>query len=102
MRSELVEAARVLHKLAAYSDDELQKTTIRMLDREALPKVGPLKPIEIVALREKVGVSQAVLAAYLNVGVTTVSQWERGERRPTGTALKLLSIIERHGLAPLQ
>ena len=40
-------------------------------------------------VRERAGVSQAVLAGFLNVAVNTVSQWERGERRPTGAALKL-------------
>lgn len=102
VRSEIVEIAQSLHRAGLYSDDELQKTTIRMLGREALPKVERLGAQEIAKLRERVGVSQAVLAGYLNVGVTTVSQWERGERRPTGTALKLLSIIKRHGLEPLQ
>lgn len=102
MRSEIVAAARTLHKLGAYADDELRLTTIRMLGRDALPKVESLAPEAIAKLREVIGVSQAVLAAYLNVGVTTVSQWERGERRPTGTALKLLSVIKRHGLEPLR
>ena len=46
--------------------------------------------------------SQAVLAAFMNVAVSTVSQWERGERRPTGAALKLLHVVKRSGIAPLQ
>jgi putative transcriptional regulator len=28
-----------------------------------------------------------------------VSKWERGEKRPSGPALKLLSIVEKHGIA---
>jgi putative transcriptional regulator len=90
LRSEIVEISRGLHKIGAISDAELERTTIRMLGRDALPKVKPLSPREIVAVRERAGVSQAVLAGFLNVGVTTVSQWERGLRRPTSTALKLL------------
>jgi hypothetical protein len=36
MRGEIVEAARSLHKVGAVSDDELQKTTLRMLGKDAL------------------------------------------------------------------
>ncbi len=102
LRAEIVEIAQSLNRVGIVSDDELRLTTIRMLGRDALPKVESLAPEAIAKLREVIGVSQAVLAAYLNVGVTTVSQWERGERRPRGTALKLLSVIKRHGLEPLR
>jgi putative transcriptional regulator len=58
----------------------------------------------IKALREREQVSQTVFANYLNVtpnNVTPnlVSNWERGEKRPSGPALKLLSLVEKHGIA---
>jgi len=28
-----------------------------------------------------------------------VSKWERGEKRPSGISLKLLSLVEKNGLA---
>ena len=102
MRSEIVEAMRGLHKIGAISDPELQKTTLRMLGRDALPRVPALSPTEIVKVREKVGLSQAVMAGYLNVAVNTISQWERGERRPTGAALKLLHVVKRSGIETLK
>jgi len=102
LRSEIVEISRGLHKIGALSDAELERTTLRMLGRDALPKVEPLSPRQIVAVRERAGVSQAVLAGFLNVGVTTVSQWERGLRRPTGSALKLLHVVESKGLEALR
>lgn len=102
MRSEIVEAMRGLHKIGAVSDAELTKTTLKMLGRDALPKVAALSPSEIVKVRERVGVSQAVLAGFLNVAVNTVSQWERGERRPTGAALKLLHVVKRSGIEVLR
>jgi len=102
MRWEIVETSQMLHRLGVVSDEEPEKTTIRMLGRDALPKVAPMTPAEIAALREKVGVSQAVLAAYLNVAPHTVSQWERGERRPTGAALKLLDVVRRNGVEALR
>ncbi len=102
IRAEIVEAMRGLHKIGAISDEELEKTTLRMLGRDALPKVDVLSPAEIAALRKRSGVSQAVLAAFMNVAVSTVSQWERGERRPTGAALKLLHVVKRSGLDALR
>jgi acyl-coenzyme A synthetase/AMP-(fatty) acid ligase len=39
MRSEIVEAMRGLHKVGAVSGGELEKTTLRMLGKDALPKV---------------------------------------------------------------
>ena len=102
MRSEIVEATRGLHKIGVVGDAELEKTTLRMLGRDALPKVDDLSPSEIVEVRERAGVSQAVLAGFLNVAVNTVSQWERGERKPTGAALKLLHVVKRNGIEALR
>lgn len=102
LRAEIVEGARALHKVGAYSDAELEMTTLRMLGRDALPKLPALSPKEIVAVREKAGLSQAVLAGYLNVATHTVSQWERGERQPRGAALKLLHVVRRSGIEPLR
>jgi putative transcriptional regulator len=36
------------------------------------------------------------------VAVSTISQWERGERRPTGAALKLLHVVKHKGIEALQ
>ena len=49
--------------------------------------------------REKA--SQAVFARHLNVPVSLVSQWERGEKRPSGSALKLLALVKKKGLAAI-
>jgi putative transcriptional regulator len=73
-----------------------------MLGRDALPKVEELSPSQIARLRERVGVSQAVLAGFLNVAVNTISHWERGERKPTGAALKLLHAVKRNGIEALR
>lgn len=102
IRAEIVETMQGLRKIGAITDAELEKTTMRMLGRDALPKVADLSPAEIAKVREQVGLSQAVLAGYLNVAVNTVSQWERGERRPTGAALKLLHVVKRAGIESLR
>ncbi len=102
LRAEIVEAMQGLHRIGAVTDVDLRKTTLRMLGRDALPKIPPLSPAEIVKVREKAGISQAVMAGFLNVAVSTVSQWERGERRPTGAALKLLNVVKSRGIEPLR
>ena len=102
VRSEIVDVARALHKIGAVSNAELAKTTMKMLGKDALPKVRAMTPAEIVAVREQTGFSQSVLAGYLNVAASTVSQWERGERRPTGAALKLLHIVKTNGIGALR
>lgn len=102
MRSEIVDAMCGLNKIGAVSRTELDKVTLKMLGRDALPKVPVMTPAEIVKVREKAGLSQAVLAGYLNVAVNTVSQWERGERNPTGAALKLLQVVKQNGIQVLR
>jgi putative transcriptional regulator len=102
MRHEIVEAVRSLHKVGAVNESELAKTTLRMLGKDALPAVEEMSPAEITAVRAKTGISQAVLAASLNVAVGTVSQWERGERHPTGAALKLLHVVKQNGIDVLR
>jgi putative transcriptional regulator len=101
LRAELVELTAILNRAGVVSEDELEKTTLRMLGRDALPQIEPLSAADIASVREKAGVSQAVMAGYLNVGVSTISQWERGSRRPTGTALKLLHVVRAKGLGVL-
>ena len=100
--AEIVEGMRGLHKIGAVTDAELEKTTMRMLGRDAIPRLKAMTPKQIAALREGAGVSQAVLAAHMNVATSTVSQWERGERHPTGAALKLLHVVKQNGIGALR
>jgi len=76
----------------------VDKATMREFDASCLTSVPPLSPEEIVALREREGVSQGVFAHYLNVKPKIVSEWERGEKKPSGPSLKLLSLIKAKGL----
>ncbi len=58
------------------------------------PKPRPAK--EIVRIRKSLGVSQAVFARVLGVARDTEISWEQGRRKPSGPALRLLEIAERH------
>ena len=73
-------------------------STMRDFDGLCLVPVQPMSPEEIRSLREREGVSQPVLAWYLNVSKNLVSDWERGVRKPGGAALKLLNLVRERGL----
>jgi putative transcriptional regulator len=94
------DALRSVHETAAglHQIGLVDKTTMHRFDLSCLTKVEILTPKEIAAIRERAGVSQGVFARYLNVPTSLVSQWERGERHPTGAAIKLLSLVKRKGL----
>jgi putative transcriptional regulator len=87
------ETAAGLHKVGV-----MDQITMREFDRMCLPPVPPLKPEQIKQIREASNVSQAVFAAVLNTSVSTVQKWEIGQKRPAGTALKLLHLVQRQGL----
>jgi putative transcriptional regulator len=95
--------AGVVHEAAsdAFEFGVMDKTTMRHFDDRCLVEVPDLTPADILAIREQEGVSQAVLARHLNVTTGLVSQWERGERHPSGPALTLLALIKRKGLGVL-
>jgi putative transcriptional regulator len=73
-------------------------TTMRKFDDSCLTPIESMTPDEIAKMRNNAGVSQNVFAHYLNVSVGSVSKWERGEKNPSGPALKLLSLVKRKGL----
>lgn len=51
---------------------------------------------EIAEMRETLKYSQAVFARYLNVSTKTVQAWEQGIGKPSGAALKLLTIAKEN------
>ena len=76
----------------------MPKRTMRAFDQMCLTPVEEMAPEDIRALRLRENASQAVFARYLNVTTGLVSQWERGEKRPRGASLKLLTLVEKNGL----
>ena len=47
---------------------------------------------------QKEALSQAAFAIYLNISKNQVSEWERGIKKPSGAALKLLSLVKAKGI----
>ena len=87
------EGVRDLHRLGL-----ADKRTMRDFDIRCLTPVEDLSAADILALREREGVSQSILARCLNVTTNYISQLERGTKRPRGATLKLLVLIQNRGL----
>ena len=90
------EAARDLHKAGL-----VDEVTMREFDALCIPPVKPYSARDIRRIRQRARVSQAVFAAVMNVGKSTVQQWEQGVKKPQGASLKLLSIVDRKGIDAL-
>lgn len=90
------ETAKGLHRAGV-----MDRVTMREFDSLCLPPIQPLAPEQIKQIRESAQVSQAVFAAILNTSISTVQKWEIGQKKPTGTALKLLTIVQDRGLESL-
>ena len=52
--------------------------------------------IDIKHIRNSVGMTQVLFANYMGVSLKTVEAWEKGTNRPTGTACRLISMLENH------
>ena len=54
------------------------------------------RPVDVKALRARVGMTQEQFAARFGFSAATLRHWERGDRTPRGQALVLLNVIERN------
>lgn len=90
-------SAAMLHKVGA-----LDKATMRDFDARHLAVPSQIEPAQIKQIREANNVSQPVFARYLNTSESTIEKWETGAKRPSGMALKLLMVVQKHGLAVLR
>ena len=89
-----------MHEAAVdlYNAGAMDEQTMRKFDAMCLPKIKEFSPKQITNLRKKNKTSQAVFAAFLNTTASTVQNWEQGQKKPSRLALKLLNMIDRHGI----
>jgi putative transcriptional regulator len=87
------ETAKGMHRLGFISGKKMLK-----FDALCLAPVPEYDANRVKALRGKYKLSQASLASVLNTSVSTVRQWEIGDKHPSGPSRKLLNILERKGL----
>lgn len=100
MNKRMLETA---HEMATglYDAGVIDATTMREYDALCLPQIRELTAREIKRIRLREKVSQAIFAKFLNTSLSTVRQWEQGDKHPRGTSLKLLNLVANKGLAIL-
>lgn len=84
-----------------YDAHIINATTMREFDEFCLPEAKELSPRQIKGIRLREKVSQPVFAKFLNTTLSTVRQWEQGEKHPRGTSLRLLNLVAEKGLGVL-
>ncbi len=87
------ESAADLH--AAGFIDKRRMQEYDLLRHDEIPDYSAEK---IKSLRERYRISQAVLASLLNISLSTIRQWEAGDKHPSGPSKKLLNLLDRKGL----
>jgi putative transcriptional regulator len=94
------DAFEAIHSSASalFKIDAIDKTTMRDFDDSCLMVTPIIEATEIKKIREQNHVSQPVFARYLNTSKSTVQKWEIGAKHPSGMALKLLSVVQKHGI----
>lgn len=76
--------------------DSLVKS-IRQAGRIKRGKMKPSRvmeftPVDVKAIRQRLGKSQSEFAFMIGVSVATLQNWEQGRRRPDGPARALLKV----------
>ena len=79
----------------------IDQTTMRQFDETCWAVPTTLTPTQIKSIREQAHVNQPVFARYLNTSESAVQKWESGSKQPSGMALKLLAVVQKHGLGVL-
>jgi putative transcriptional regulator len=94
--AEVHETARDLHAAGF-----INLRRMRQFDALCLDPVPDYSGKKIRALRDRHHLSQGVLASLLNASLSTVRQWEIGQKHPAGPSAKLLDLLDRKGLEAL-
>ena len=76
----------------------ISKRDMRRYDALCMDPIPVYDAPKIRALRQRLKVSQAVMASALNTSPSTIRKWEIGDKRPSGPSQKLLNLIDRKGL----
>ena len=72
----------------SFTQNELKKMGAKVVS----PTLGVE---EISHIRKRLKVSQSVFAKLLNVSLSSVRQWEQGLRKPSGSTMILLELLQK-------
>ena len=53
---------------------------------------------EIKEIRTQLNMTQRIFAGAMGVSIKTIESWEAGTNRPSGTACRMLEILEQDGM----
>ncbi len=81
-----------------YKAGGIDKKTMLEFDESCLTEAKSMPADKIAELRKREGISQAVMARYMNIATKLIGEWERGEKKPSGPSLKLLALIDKKGI----
>lgn len=96
IKKSVIETVKDLHEIGV-----VDTITMRNFETLCLPELPEYTPEKIADMRAKLKLSQAALAAIMNVSKSTVQKWEQGQKHPSGASQKLLSVIENKGIEAL-
>src|SRR5688500_15308034 len=84
----LLDPLQAVHEAASslYEAGIIDGKTMHDFDALCIPPIHNLSPNQIKQVRLKEKVSQAVFAKYLNTSISTIKQWELGDKHPRGTS----------------
>ena len=60
------------------------------------------QPVDVRALRSKLGLSQSAFAAQYGISLRTLQEWEQGRTSPDSTVRAYLTVIERNPKAVIE
>ena len=79
----------------------MDAVTLKEIELLCLPSRRAFSAKDVKRIRKNAKLSQPVFAAVLNVGKSTVAQWESGAKHPSGPSVRLLDVIDRKGIEAL-
>ena len=80
----------------------LLAAALETIEKARQERASAPRPIDVFALRKRLGMTQQVFANRFGFSVATLRHWERGERSPTGASLTLLNVIARNPLVVIR
>ncbi|MFD2228957.1 helix-turn-helix domain-containing protein [Alkalimarinus sediminis] len=81
--------------LQSLRDDREGKVTLK---QHTVTAVNPpqVTSEELVSLRERLQLSQAVFAGFLRINKRTLENWEQGRVKPNSQAALLIKMVEKY------
>ncbi|MGD0771321.1 MAG: helix-turn-helix domain-containing protein [Candidatus Solibacter sp.] len=64
--------------------------------------VNVREPVDVRALRSKLGLSQSEFASQYGISLRTLQEWEQGRTSPDSTVRAYLTVIERNPQAVIE